>query len=74
MMSLSLRWTCQKDGVSFLVKFGLNKNNFVLKKSNDMASSGEVNKKVNALVIHTHTHTHTFEHVLRGHSIFLGEG
>ena len=59
MMSLSLSWTCQKDGVSFLVKFGLNKNNFVLKKSNDMASSGEVNKKVNALVIHTHTHTHT---------------
>ena len=32
MMSLSLSWTCQKYGVSFLVKFGLNKNNFVLKK------------------------------------------
>ena len=74
MMSLSLSWTCQKYGVSFLVKFGLNKNNFVLKKSNDMASSGEVNKKENALVIYTHTHTHAFEHVLRGHSIFLGEG
>ena len=35
MMSLSLSWTCQKDGVSFLVKFGLNKNNFVLKKNDN---------------------------------------
>ena len=35
MMSLSLRWACQKDGVSFLVKFGLNKNNFVLKKNDN---------------------------------------
>ena len=33
MMSLSLRWTCQRDRVLLLVKFRLNKNNFVLKKS-----------------------------------------
>ena len=29
MMSLSLDWTCQRDRVSILVKFGLNKNNFI---------------------------------------------
>ena len=27
MMSLSLNWTCQRDRVSLIVKFGLNKNN-----------------------------------------------
>ena len=32
MMSLSLSWTCQRDRVSLHVKFGLNKNNFILKK------------------------------------------
>ena len=29
MMSLSLGWTYQGDRVSFFVKFGLNKNNFI---------------------------------------------
>ena len=33
MMSLSLSWIYQRDRVSLLVKFGLNKNNFV--KKND---------------------------------------
>ena len=32
MMSLDLSWTCQRDRVSVLVKFGLNKINFVFKK------------------------------------------
>ena len=27
MLSLRLSWTCQRDSVSLLVKFGLNKNN-----------------------------------------------
>ena len=27
MMSLRLSWTCQRDEVSLIVKFGLNKNN-----------------------------------------------
>ena len=31
MMSLSLNWTCWKDKVLLLIKFGLNKNNFILK-------------------------------------------
>ena len=31
-LSLSLSWTCKRDRVSLFVKFGLNKNNFVLKK------------------------------------------
>ena len=31
-MSLSLSWICQRDRVSLLVKFGLNKNNFFLNK------------------------------------------
>ena len=30
-MSLSLSWTCQRDKASFLVKYGLNKNNFFFK-------------------------------------------
>ena len=30
MINLSLSWTCYKDRVSFLVKFTLNKNNFIL--------------------------------------------
>ena len=34
-LSLSLNWTCQRDRVSLLAKFGLNKNNFVLKNDND---------------------------------------
>ena len=29
MMSLSLNWICYKDKVSFIVKFGQNKNNFI---------------------------------------------
>ena len=29
MMSLSLNWICYKDKVSFTVKFGQNKNNFI---------------------------------------------
>ena len=29
MMSLSLSWTCQRDRVSLIVKFGQDKNNFV---------------------------------------------
>ena len=32
-LNLSLSWTCQRDRVSLIVKFGLNKNNFV--KKND---------------------------------------
>ena len=31
-MSLSLSWNYQRDRVSLLIKFRLNKNNFVLKK------------------------------------------
>ena len=34
-MSLSLSWTYQRDRVSLIVKFGLNKNNFVKKNDND---------------------------------------
>ena len=51
MISLSLSWTCQRDGVSLLIKFGLNKNNFILKSDNDVASSREVNKKSKAKMI-----------------------
>ena len=32
-LNLSLSWTCKRDRVSLIVKFGLNKNNFV--KKND---------------------------------------
>ena len=46
MMSLILNWICQRDRISHIVKFGLNKNNFILKKNdNDMTSFREVNKK-----------------------------
>ena len=31
MVSLSLSWTCERDRVSPLVKFGLNKNNYLNK-------------------------------------------
>ena len=31
-MTLSLSWTCQRDRVSLLIKFELNKNNFFLNK------------------------------------------
>ena len=31
-LSLSLSWNYQRDRVSLLIKFRLNKNNFVLKK------------------------------------------
>ena len=34
-LSLSLSWTCQKDRVSLLVKFELNKNNFVFKENDN---------------------------------------
>ena len=33
-LSLSLSWTCQRDRVPLLIKFGLNKNNFALKNDN----------------------------------------
>ena len=31
-MNLSLSWTCQRDRISLIIKFRLNKNNFILKK------------------------------------------
>ena len=34
-LSLSLSWNYQRDRVSLLIKFGLNKNNFVLKKNDN---------------------------------------
>ena len=49
-MSLSLNWTYQRNRVSILVKFELNKNNFILKKCNDVVNSEDVKKKSKVLV------------------------
>ena len=35
MMSLSLSWTCQRDRISLIVKFELNKYNFFYKKNDN---------------------------------------
>ena len=49
-MSLSLSYTCQRDKVSLIIKFGLNKNNFIKKNDYDVARFGGINKKLKALV------------------------
>ena len=57
-LSLSLSWTCQRDRVSLLVKFGLNKNNFIFKKNdNNVVSSREVNKKLKVSILYIYIYT-----------------
>ena len=52
MMSLILSWTCQRDRVLFLIKFELNKNNFILENNNNVVSSRKFNKKSKISVIY----------------------
>ena len=57
-LSLSLSWTYQRDRVSLLVKFGLNKNNFIFKKNdNNVVSSREVNKKLKVSILYIYIYT-----------------
>ena len=42
MMNLSLSWTYQRDRVSLLLKFGPNKNNFILKNDNNVEKNDDV--------------------------------
>ena len=52
MMSLILSWTYWRDNVSLLIKFELNKNNFIQKNNNYVVSSREVNKESKFSVIY----------------------
>ena len=70
-LSLSLSWTCQRNRVSLIVKFGLNKNNFIEKKNdNNVANSREVNKKSKFSVIYIYIYIYIYIRLLQNYMKF----